>query len=76
MKIGILTFHRAINYGAVLQAFSLSRYLSQKGNDVSVVDYYPIEDEKDFDIFRSWFSPKGFIPIFINIVAASGTINT
>ena len=61
MKIGILTFHRAINYGAVLQAFSLSRYLSQKGNDVSVVDYYPIEDEKDFDIFRSWFSPKGFI---------------
>lgn len=61
MKIGILTFHRAINYGAVLQTFSLSRYLTKKGNTVSIVDYYPVEDEKDFDIFRSWFSPRGFI---------------
>lgn len=61
MKIGILTFHRAVNYGAVLQAFSLSKYLTNIGNAVSVVDYYPKEDETDFNIFRSWFSPKGIM---------------
>lgn len=61
MKIGILTFHRAINYGAVLQAFSLSRCLTRMGHAVSIIDYYPKEDEKDFDIFRSWLSFKGIV---------------
>lgn len=61
MKIGILTFHRAINYGAVLQAFSLCRYLSGMGHVVRIVDYYPKEDEEDFNIFRSWLSPKGIV---------------
>ena len=39
MKIGILTFHRAHNYGAVLQAYALEKYLESKGNVVEVVDY-------------------------------------
>lgn len=37
-KIGILTFHRAINYGAVLQAFALQNYLNEK-YDASIIDY-------------------------------------
>ena len=41
MKIGILTFHRAINYGAVLQCFALSEYLNSLGHDVRVIDYRP-----------------------------------
>lgn len=46
MKIGILTFHRAHNYGAVLQAFALVTYLRSRGYDAEVVDYRPqaIED--------------------------------
>lgn len=45
MKIGILTFHRAANYGAVLQAYALQRYLSSFGHDVEIIDYrcMPIE---------------------------------
>lgn len=39
MKIGILTFHRAINYGAVLQCYALSEVLKRMGHDVSVIDY-------------------------------------
>lgn len=38
MKIGILTFHSAHNYGAVLQAWSLQEYLRQKGHDVEIVN--------------------------------------
>jgi hypothetical protein len=41
-KIGIITFHKAHNYGAVLQAFALKSYLSQKGFDVTFIDYDPI----------------------------------
>lgn len=41
MKIGILTFHRAHNYGAVLQAFALKEYISSLCNNVEVVDYIP-----------------------------------
>lgn len=39
MKIGILTFHRAHNYGAVLQCYALQEFLRKKGHDVGVVDY-------------------------------------
>ncbi len=41
MKIGILTFHRAHNYGAVLQAFALKEYLSSLCDDIEIVDYIP-----------------------------------
>ena len=39
MKIGILTFHNAINYGAVLQCYALREFLVQRGHDVQVIDY-------------------------------------
>lgn len=49
MKIGILTFHRALNYGAVLQAYALSTYInSQKNCDCEIVDYYCPKIEKDY----------------------------
>ena len=38
-KIGILTFHNALNYGAVLQCYALQHYLQEKGHDVEVIDY-------------------------------------
>ena len=42
MKIGIITFHRALNYGAVLQAYALHEYLKQCGYEVEIIEY--IED--------------------------------
>ena len=41
MKIGILTFHCAINYGAVLQAYGLQEYLKSVGHDVYIINYRP-----------------------------------
>ena len=38
MKIGIVTFHSAHNYGAVLQAWSLQEYLKQQGHEVEIVN--------------------------------------
>lgn len=39
MRIGILTFHRAHNYGAVLQCYALQQYLMGLGHDAFVIDY-------------------------------------
>lgn len=41
LKVGIITFHRAHNYGAVLQCYALSEYLKSVGCEVEVIDYYP-----------------------------------
>ena len=38
MKIGIVTFHNAHNYGAVLQAWSLQEYLRQQGHEAQIVN--------------------------------------
>lgn len=39
MKIGILTFHRADNYGAVLQCYALQEILKERGDEVEVINY-------------------------------------
>lgn len=41
MRVGILTFQFAINYGAMLQAYALKKYLSQPGINAELVPYYP-----------------------------------
>lgn len=38
MKIGIITFNSAHNYGAVLQAWSLQTYLQKLGHEVDIVN--------------------------------------
>lgn len=49
MRIGILTFHRPINYGAFLQAYGLSTKLAEcyPEADVEIIDYIaPLERKK------------------------------
>lgn len=41
MKIGILTFHWATNYGAVLQTYALQTYLESIGHTVNIINYKP-----------------------------------
>ena len=39
MRIGIITYHRAFNYGAVLQCFALQELLKSMDHEIQVVDY-------------------------------------
>ncbi len=41
MKIGLLAFHQAINFGATLQLLSTYRYLLSHGHEAIVVNYVP-----------------------------------
>lgn len=55
MRIGILTFHAAQNYGAVLQCYALQTFLTGQGHKVSVIDYRNerlLEGYKCFSIKR------------------------
>lgn len=54
MRIGILTFHRAHNYGAALQCYALQSFLCQEGNDVSIIDY----NKKELWEYYRWFKKK------------------
>ena len=48
MRIGILTFHNVINYGAYLQAFSLSNKLKEEfpEHEVEIINYMPPKGRK------------------------------
>lgn len=52
MKVGILTFHRAHNYGAVLQCYALQEVLKSMGHEVWVVDYRQPYIEKIYSVLR------------------------
>lgn len=48
MKIGTLTFHRARNFGAILQTYALVKKLNDLGADAEVIDYRPSFNETRF----------------------------
>lgn len=52
MKVGIVTFSSAHNYGAVLQAWSLQTYLQKLGYDVDIVNLRPIEIDNVYAMKR------------------------
>ncbi len=62
MKIGILTFHRADNCGAVLQCYALQKFLQNMGHDVEVIDYRNSYIE---DVYSTSFKLKSFVKKFL-----------
>ena len=51
MKIGILTFHCAHNYGAMLQCYALQEHLVSMGHSVQVINYQPTYLLKPYNVF-------------------------
>lgn len=73
MKIGILTVHRAPNYGAMLQCYALQHYLKDLEYDCKVIDllrpyhdgYIPTPGFEPFDMKKIHRNLKGEIKKFI-----------
>lgn len=65
MKIGILTFHWATNYGAILQALAMQEYLKKLGHDVSIINYKPLGRDYSLKYMfihpRTFLNPKAFV---------------
>ena len=50
MKIGILTYHRAVNYGAFLQAYGLCQRLNQEPDiEAEIIDYRMEKEMLSYD---------------------------
>lgn len=56
MRIGITTIHHVTNYGAVWQAYALSRYVASLGHEVEIIDFRP---KVAVDFYRQRFIQKG-----------------
>lgn len=65
MKIGILTFHCAYNFGAVLQCYALYEYIRFLGHDSYIINYRPnyLATKKAKYRFRNIISKHPFINI-------------
>lgn len=61
MKVGIITFHRAWNYGAVLQCYALQEAIKNLGHDVRVIDYRQPAIEKCYQTFSLKGSIKALL---------------
>ena len=57
--VGILTFHKAINYGAVLQAYALRSAVESFGYDCSVINY---AGRKMLAESKAFYIPKNSAP--------------
>lgn len=55
MKVGILTFHRAYNYGAFLQALALKTYIEGLGHNVEIIDYESEEHHRAYAYFNTQY---------------------
>ncbi len=50
-KIGLITYHFVLNYGAFMQAWALQNHLIKKGFSVEIIDYKPAHLEKGGGLF-------------------------
>lgn len=68
-KIGILTFHNAVNYGAVLQTYALSTFIQEKlSKDCEVINYTCEKFKNNYKIFRVYNKNlKGIISAVIKM---------
>lgn len=66
MKIGIITYHRAHNFGALLQAIATLHTLKKLGYEGSLIDYWPNYHRKRYTLHKpslliSLFKPWRYI---------------
>ena len=68
VKVGILTYHRSINYGAVVQAFALSQRLKELENvEVEIIDYMSARMDRYYKLFTVYRGKNGFFRVLDRI---------
>jgi hypothetical protein len=71
MKINILTFQFAKNYGAILQAHALSSYIKNDlHEECEIIQYWPERSDASWNMYYRGFEPKVILRnifVFFNI---------
>lgn len=65
MKVGMITFHSAHNFGAVLQAYALNKKIIDIGYEAEIIDYRPqfITELYSINPFHKLSKPKSLISL-------------
>lgn len=75
MKIGILTFHRADNYGAVLQNYALVESLKKLNQEVYTIDFRTDVIEKQYNVKVFPKSTKNIVKWIYKLIISLLTYN-
>lgn len=67
MKIGILTYHRAHNHWAVLQAYALIKTLKLLGHEAFIIDYWSVDNDRPYDFLDFSFLRRTSLWFFSKI---------
>lgn len=66
-KVAVVTFHRAHNFGSVLQTYALQEYVKELGKEAgtdieyTVIDFYTEEQEELYKVYKSGINIKNII---------------
>lgn len=64
MKVGILTFHNAINFGAILQTYATCELVKSLGHEVEVIDYHNRAIDATYDKYIYHISRMPWNPVY------------
>ncbi|HEY5589173.1 MAG TPA: polysaccharide pyruvyl transferase family protein [Candidatus Paceibacterota bacterium] len=70
-KIGIITYHRAYNYGSVLQAYALNKYLRESGFFVETIDYRNQSQKDIYSLFQKLTGIKSILQNIYSLIYIS-----
>lgn len=68
MEIRTITYHASHNYGAMLQAHALYKYLSKKGHQVKIIDYIDDKVLQSNAVLKKGFSVKNIVKNMFNLI--------
>lgn len=61
MKIGLITYHAAYNYGSILQAYATQCAVERLGYSIEIINYRMKEQQEVYSLYRTKFGLKTFI---------------
>lgn len=69
MKIGLITYHSAYNFGSVLQAYATQETIKKIGGNCEIIDYRSKEQKRVYSIFK-WDKDKFFLKSLVKNILA------
>ena len=67
MKLGILTYHAAYNYGSVLQAYATQCIVEKFSDNVEIINYRMPEQRRFYKLYRTKYGIKPFLKDLMQI---------
>lgn len=59
-KLGLITYHRALNYGSVLQAYALQKVLN-KSFKCEIIDYQTDKQKEMYTVIKPWNNVRNIV---------------